>query len=122
MGIVDRVRETLQAAGSRAGQLLPGQRNGRTDARDRRARPADEGHQPQGATPFLHEEGEAAEREGDGASAPAQAAGRRTHTLQPGETLEDLAQRYAVSVEEIVALNGIEDAELVFAGQVFRLP
>ena len=70
MGIIDRVRETLQAAGSRAGQLLPGQRNGRTDARDRRARPADEGHQPQGATPFLHQEGEAAEREGDGASAP----------------------------------------------------
>lgn len=45
----------------------------------------------------------------------------RTHTLQPGQSLADVAEEHGVSVEDVAELNGV-DPELVFAGQVLRIP
>ncbi|WP_131105363.1 LysM peptidoglycan-binding domain-containing protein [Ornithinimicrobium sufpigmenti] len=45
----------------------------------------------------------------------------RTHTLLPGQSLADVAEQHGVSVEDVAELNGV-DPELVFAGQVFRIP
>ncbi|QFG69125.1 LysM peptidoglycan-binding domain-containing protein [Ornithinimicrobium pratense] len=45
----------------------------------------------------------------------------RTHTIQPGQSLADVAEQHGVSVQEVAELNGV-DPELVFAGQVLRIP
>lgn len=45
----------------------------------------------------------------------------RTHTLLPGQTLEEVAALHGVGVEQVAELNGL-DPELVFAGQVVRIP
>lgn len=59
----------------------------------------------------------------DSAAEPVQQPARaRTHTLAPGETLVQVADRYDVDVSRLAEHNGIEDPELVFAGQVFRIP
>lgn len=120
MGIFDRVRGTLSAAGNRAAQLLPGQGD------DERGGHSVQEQERAGATPFLHDDG----GPGAGTSDPHASQGRsadaparpRTHTLQPGETLDHVAERYDVPLADIVELNGIEDPALVFAGQVFKVP
>lgn len=44
------------------------------------------------------------------------------HTLGPGETVEDLARKSGLSVEEIVEVNGLTSAKDVTTGQVLFLP
>ncbi|MDO8616333.1 MAG: lytic transglycosylase domain-containing protein [Dehalococcoidia bacterium] len=51
----------------------------------------------------------------------AQAEGLR-HTVGADETLSYLAQVYAVTVGEIVDLNAIADPDVIFPGQVLRIP
>lgn len=44
-----------------------------------------------------------------------------THTVQTGDTLSSLAQRYGVSIEYIAGLNGIQNPNLIYAGQQIAL-
>jgi LysM repeat protein len=44
------------------------------------------------------------------------------HTLQRGETIYALAKKYGVKENEILFLNGIEDARRVYVGQKIRIP
>jgi LysM repeat protein len=44
------------------------------------------------------------------------------HTLQRGETIYALAKKYGVKENEILFLNGIEDAQRVYIGQQIRIP
>lgn len=44
-----------------------------------------------------------------------------THTVQSGDTLSSLAQRYGVSIEYIAGLNGIQNPNLIYAGQQLKL-
>ncbi|ADV65807.1 LysM peptidoglycan-binding domain-containing protein [Deinococcus maricopensis] len=44
-----------------------------------------------------------------------------THTVQPGETLYSLARRYGVTVDSVLAENGLTSPNLN-AGQLLRLP
>ena len=56
----------------------------------------------------------------DGASAagsPVEA----THTIRPGETLWDLAQRFGTSVDALARANGISNPNLVVAGTKIRI-
>ena len=48
--------------------------------------------------------------------------GRTTHVVQPGENLSQIAQRYGVSVEAIVQVNGLEDPSLIQVGQTLIIP
>jgi LysM repeat protein len=48
--------------------------------------------------------------------------GRTTHVVQPGENLSQIAQRYGVSVEAIVQVNGLEDPSLIHTGQTLIIP
>jgi LysM repeat protein len=48
--------------------------------------------------------------------------GRTTHVVQPGENLSQIAQRYGVSVEAIVQVNGLEDPSLIYRGQTLIIP
>ncbi len=48
--------------------------------------------------------------------------GPRTHMVQRGENLFRIALRYGVTVEALVARNGIRNANLIYAGQVLVIP
>ena len=45
-----------------------------------------------------------------------------TYTVRTGDTLAEIGARYGVSSEEIARLNSIENPDLIFPGQVFRIP
>jgi len=49
-------------------------------------------------------------------------AGLRTHTVQQGETLLDIAMKYDTTVEAIAALNGIADPYPLQIGQALLIP
>lgn len=44
------------------------------------------------------------------------------HTVQRGDTLFRIAQRYGVSVEDLIAANAIPNASRILAGQVLTIP
>ncbi|MCL4239217.1 MAG: LysM peptidoglycan-binding domain-containing protein [Anaerolineae bacterium] len=45
-----------------------------------------------------------------------------THVVQPGENLYRIALRYGLTVDQLAHYNGIYNTNLIFAGQVLRLP
>ncbi len=45
-----------------------------------------------------------------------------THTVQAGETLSAIAQRYGVSTQAITSANNIENASLIYVGQRLVIP
>lgn len=53
------------------------------------------------------------------ASAPAPAA--RTYTVRPGDTLSGIAAKYGTTWQHLQQINGIKNANLIFAGQVLRI-
>ncbi|MEB3270222.1 MAG: LysM peptidoglycan-binding domain-containing protein [Synechococcus sp.] len=57
---------------------------------------------------------------GSGGSRGGGAAG--TITVQPGETLSEIAERHGISLTRLMAINGIRDADLVQTGQVLSVP
>ncbi len=48
-------------------------------------------------------------------------AAKPVHTVQPGETLSKIAERYHVSVDTIVTLNHLSDPNKIFPGQRLKL-
>lgn len=53
---------------------------------------------------------------------PSPSPGPLLHTVQPGETLAGIARAYAVSLAELIAVNSIQDPNLIQAGQVLIIP
>jgi len=53
---------------------------------------------------------------------PVAASTGKTHTVQKGDTLIAISNRYGVSVDEIAKLNNISDTRLIQIGQVLILP
>ncbi|MFN8419650.1 MAG: LysM peptidoglycan-binding domain-containing protein [Anaerolineae bacterium] len=46
----------------------------------------------------------------------------QTYVVQPGDTLYRVAARFGVSVDAIMRLNGIANPNLIYSGQVLRIP
>ena len=44
------------------------------------------------------------------------------HVVQPGETLSEIAEVYGVAVAELVAINGLFDEDLIYAGDTLEVP
>lgn len=44
------------------------------------------------------------------------------HTVQRGETLTSIAAQYGTTVNEVQALNGIVNGQVIFVGQLLRVP
>ena len=44
-----------------------------------------------------------------------------TYTIQPGDTLSGIAAQYGTSVSNLVALNGISNPDVIYAGQTIRV-
>ncbi len=52
----------------------------------------------------------------------AQSPASPTHTIEPGETLSEIAQQHGVPLDELMALNSIDDPDAIFWGQILVLP
>jgi LysM repeat protein len=48
--------------------------------------------------------------------------GASTHVVQPGETLSDIAASVGVDSATLVALNSLDDANVLGVGQSIKLP
>ena len=46
----------------------------------------------------------------------------KTHTIQPGEALWEIADRYGVDVEDLIELNDIQDPDHLVPGEELTLP
>ena len=44
------------------------------------------------------------------------------YVVVPGDTLSGIAQRYGVSVSELMALNGLGEGDILSVGQELRVP
>ena len=47
--------------------------------------------------------------------------GNRTYTVRSGDTLSGIANRFNTTVSELVRLNNIQNPNLIFPGEVFRI-
>ncbi len=45
-----------------------------------------------------------------------------TYTVQSGDTLSEIAARYGTTVNELISLNGISNPNLIYPGEVLRIP
>lgn len=43
------------------------------------------------------------------------------HRVQPGETLSEIAKQYGVTLEQLMAVNGITDPDSVYSGQLLEI-
>ena len=50
------------------------------------------------------------------------AVGHRFYTVQSGDTLSELALRFGTTVSEIAELNNIQNVNLIFTGELLRIP
>lgn len=46
----------------------------------------------------------------------------RTYTVKSGDTLSEIAQSFGVDWREMARLNNLENPDLIFPGQVFKVP
>lgn len=46
----------------------------------------------------------------------------RTYTVKSGDTLSEIAAAYGVDWREMARLNNLENPDLIFPGQVFKVP
>lgn len=53
---------------------------------------------------------------------PVTEAGFGTYTIRRGDTLSGLAQRYNTTTQNLAQLNGIENPDLIYAGDTLRVP
>jgi LysM repeat protein len=44
------------------------------------------------------------------------------YVVQPGDTLSEIAERFGLSAEMLGQANGIENLNLIFAGQTLHVP
>ena len=44
------------------------------------------------------------------------------YVVKPGNTLTQISRLYGISIESIVQLNDIKNPNLIFAGEVLRIP
>lgn len=71
----------------------------------------------------VEKQAEAAEKKAEAAEATTDAAAKyRTVTVQSGDTLSGIAAQHGVSWQEMAKLNKLDNPDLIYPGQVFKLP
>lgn len=103
---VDKATEAAEAARSKAGQPPVPQQDTAPQA------PA-----PKAPAP----EAPAAQKKAPAPKKPA-APKHRTVTVVAGDTLSEIAAKHGVDWREMAKLNKLENPDLIFPGQVFKLP
>lgn len=59
---------------------------------------------------------------GSGSPSGGASVDQQTYTVQPGDTLSEIAVRFGTTVNTLVRLNGIHNPNLIYAGQILKLP
>jgi hypothetical protein len=54
-------------------------------------------------------------------AAPASASAQEAHVVAWGDTLSEIAERYGLTVEQLIALNGIDNPDMIITGQFLSL-
>ncbi len=70
------------------------------------------------ADPNVIHVGQIIKLKGDAASTPQ---GENTYTVQAGDTLSGIAAKYGTTYQELAALNGISDPNVIHVGQVLKV-
>ncbi|WP_010147871.1 LysM peptidoglycan-binding domain-containing protein [Serinicoccus profundi] len=121
MGLIDRIKDVVR--GARGGDAVQGATTQTGPAATDRAHDTRDARQVPAEPAASHDAGPGAADRGEGPEEAAVSGMRYdTVTVQPGDTLSEIAQRRGVDLQQMVELNGIEDPDLIFAGQVFKLP
>jgi LysM repeat protein len=55
-------------------------------------------------------------------TAPPPSTGEQTHVVQPGENLFRIGLKYGFTAEELAAYNGISNINLIYVGDVIKIP
>ncbi len=58
----------------------------------------------------------------EGATPEANTEGQETYTVQPGDTLAEIAAAFGVTLEALVEANNIENIDVIEVGQVLIIP
>jgi LysM repeat protein len=53
---------------------------------------------------------------------PPPSTGTGTYVVKPGDTLSSIAARFGTTVQQLAALNGITNVNLIYVGQVLKVP
>ena len=53
---------------------------------------------------------------------PAEPPAQQTYVVQPGDTLSGIAAMFGVSVADLAYCNGIANPNLIFVGQILKIP
>ncbi|MFK5634597.1 MULTISPECIES: LysM peptidoglycan-binding domain-containing protein [unclassified Ornithinimicrobium] len=115
MGFFDKVKDALTTSDServdnaREDAARVKEQDG-TDTADAQQR-ADEGQQA----------GQEAEADTDRAEEKVEKT-HRTYTVKSGDTLSGIAAREGVSWQEMARLNNLDNPDLIYPGQVFKVP
>jgi len=138
VGLFDRVKELLTGSDAdRAKDAQQGTTESRPAGTDRAEtheatmpRPDDTAPSPEGRQVTPTEEPQGQQHADPGtpvvqATSPTgepAAQGPRTHTVQRGDTLAAIAERYGVDLQALADANGLDNPDLIYPGQVFSVP
>ena len=107
----ERVERTVDRAKEAAGEAADKVRDTVNPGADRAEKPADVPPPPtDAAVPTEPAATDAAEPE------------YRTYTVKSGDTLSEIAASYGVDWREMARLNNLENPDLIYPGQVFKVP
>ncbi|WP_052594202.1 LysM peptidoglycan-binding domain-containing protein [Luteipulveratus mongoliensis] len=127
MGLLDDIKENL-GLGDEAEKARKAQDEAKTKAQaDEKAAEVEQARQeseakkaPAPAPPVeqASHKTEPAAHKTEAHAAPA----AKTYTVKKGDTLSEIGQHFGVSWKKIAELNNIENPDLIFPGQVFKIP
>lgn len=121
MGFFDKVKDVLTTSDKERRDKAA---KGAATAQDDAAQPRREAVEKQAAADekaVVAQEGTADEQAG-GAAERTEATSYRTCTVQPGDSLADIAARHGVDEREMATLNNLDNPDLIYPGQVFKVP
>ena len=143
MGILDNLKESLGLdndddavadAQKKADEAAEAAKEARKKANDEKAEKADEARKAADeaeaeakakraeADEAAREAGERKAKEGAAKPTAPKKDAARTYTVKSGDTLSAIGAKFGVSWQEIAKVNNIDNPDLIYPGQTFKIP